>query len=80
MKPTVKQAASVEQEKEVVEGPAKVPEDLDKVARSNSSSSMGSRGRGSLSKESTPARGGAATRKPRKPRLAANFGGAPPPQ
>ena len=80
VKPTVKQAPNVEQKKEVVEGPPKVPEDLDKVTRSNSSSSMGSRGRGSLSKESTPARGGAANRKPRKPRLAANFGGVPPPQ
>jgi len=80
VKPTVKQTPSVEQEKEVVEGPPKVQEDSDKVTRSNSSSSMGSRGRGSLSKESTPARGGAAARKPRKPRLAANFGGVPPPQ
>jgi len=80
VKPTVKQAPSVEQEKEVVEGPPKLQEDSEKVTRSNSSSSMGSRGRGSLSKESTPARGGAAARKPRKPRLAANFGGVPPPQ
>ena len=80
MKPAVKQAPNVEQEKEAVEVTSKVSEDLDKVTRSNSSSSMGSRGRGSVSKESTPARGGAATRKPRKPRLAANFGGVPPPQ
>jgi len=79
VKPTVKQAPNVEQEKETVEVTSKVSEDLDKVTRSNSSSSMGSRGRGSASKESTPG-GAAATRKPRKPRLAANFGGAPPPQ
>jgi len=78
VKPTVKQAPSVEQEKETVEVASKVSEDLDKVTRSNSSSSMGSRGRGSASKESTPAL--AAARKPRKPRLAANFGGVPPPQ
>ena len=81
VKPTVKQITSTEPEKEAVEEiPSKVLGDLDKVTRSNSSSSMGSRGRGSLSKESTPARGGAAARKPRKPRLAANFGGVPPPQ
>merc|ERR1712192_151069 len=85
VKPTAKPAPSVEQEKEaVVEVTSKVSsEELDnKVTRSNSSSSMGSRGgRGSASKESTPARGGAAAaRKPRKPRLAANFGGVPPPQ
>merc|ERR550525_1665551 len=81
VKPTVKQITSAEPEKEAVEEiPSKVLGDLDKVTRSNSSSSMGSRGRGSLSKESTPARGGAAARKPRKPRLAANFGGVPPPQ
>merc|ERR1712181_207802 len=75
VKPIVKPAPSVEQEKEaVVEVTAsKVSsEELDnKVTRSNSSSSMGSTsrggGRGSASKESTPARGGAAARKPRKP-------------
>ena len=88
MKPVVKQKADEEQEKESVDleaaqmtGNKSVVENKDLVTRSNSSSSsVGSKGRGSLSKESTPARGGGAARKPRKPRLAANFGGVPPPQ
>ena len=88
MKPVVKQKADEEQEKESGEAAPQmaenrgVVEDKDLVTRSNSSSSssVGSKGRGSLSKESTPARGGGAARKPRKPRLAANFGGVPPPQ
>ena len=89
VKPVVKQKADEEQEKESVDLEAApqmtenrgVVENKDLVTRSNSSSSsVGSKGRGSLSKESTPARGGGAARKPRKPRLAANFGGVPPPQ
>ena len=87
VKPVVKQKADEEQEKESVEAALQmtenkgVVENKDLVTRSNSSSSsVGSKGRGSLSKESTPARGGGAARKPRKPRLAANFGGVPPPQ
>jgi len=87
VKPVVKQKADEEQEKESVEAAPQmtenrgVVENKDLVTRSNSSSSsVGSKGRGSLSKESTPARGGGAARKPRKPRLAANFGGVPPPQ
>ena len=87
VKPAVKQKTDEEQEKESMEALPQmtenksVVENRDLVTRSNSSSSsVGSKGRGSLSKESTPARGGGALRKPRKPRLAANFGGVPPPQ
>ena len=87
VKPVVKQKADEEQEKESMEAAPQmtenrgVVENKDLVTRSNSSSSsVGSKGRGSLSKESTPARGGGAARKPRKPRLAANFGGVLPPQ
>ena len=48
-------------------------EELVDVARSSSGTSVGSRGRGS-SKEGTPARG---AKRPRKPRIAANFGAPP---
>merc|ERR1712013_731581 len=74
VKPVVKQKTDEEQEKESVQASPQmtenksVVENKDLVTRSNSSSSsVGSKGRGSLSKESTPARGGGAARKPRKP-------------
>ena len=63
--------SSVEKEVEVVEEVRK-----EEVVRSCSSSSVVS-GRGGASKESTPSRGGAMKKTPRKPRIAANFGGGP---
>ena len=63
--------SSVEKEVEVVEEVRK-----EEVVRSCSSSSVVS-GRGGASKESTPSRGGATKKTPRKHRIATNFGGGP---
>ena len=63
--------SSVEKEVEVVEEVRK-----EEVVRSCSSSSVVN-GRGGASKESTPSRGGATKKMPRKPRIATNFGGGP---